>query len=33
MESSTLGSAIHDALEQGYEDFVGQQLDEAAIAR
>ncbi len=32
MESSTLGSAIHDALEQGYEDYVGQQLDEAAIA-
>ena len=31
MESSTLGSAIHDALEQGYEDFVGQKLDEAAI--
>ena len=31
MESSTLGSAIHDALEKGYEDFVGQQLDEAAI--
>ena len=31
MESSTLGSAIHDALERGYEDFVGQQLDEAAI--
>ena len=31
MESSTLGSAIHDALEKGYEDFVGQHLDEAAI--
>ena len=31
MESSTLGSAIHDALERGYGDFVGQQLDEAAI--
>ena len=31
MESSTLGSAIHDALEQGYKDFVGQQLDEADI--
>ena len=33
IESSTLGSAIHDALEQGYEDFVGQQLDEAAIVK
>lgn len=33
IESSTLGSAIHDALEQGYEDFVGQHIDEIAIAQ
>ena len=33
MESSTLGSAIHDALEKGYENFVGQQLDDSAIAQ
>lgn len=31
MESSTLGSAIHDALEKGYEDFKGQKLDAASI--
>ena len=31
MESSTLGSAIHDALEKGYEDFKGKKLDAASI--
>ncbi len=31
MESRTLGSAIHDALENGYKDFVAKQLDQATI--
>lgn len=31
IDSSTLGSAIHDALEKGYEDLKGQQLDAASM--